>query len=288
MPSETPSARARRSNSNSGSGSRSNSGSREKTRSASSDVNGLTPPGSTRKVRKSPRMDEASMEVVKDLCATLAANDWRDRHKAIQYLQELTADQTDLVISNIVKIFDAFTPRLSDSNSKVNLTALQTMLHLVPRLREYLGAVINTIVPVLGANLASKNTQIHQTTLEVLDSLMEHVENSLLLQPFANLAQFGNARVKPEMIEKLAYLSSRVYPRKQQTVTRYVLPVMWHLLSNTTGSGAVPGGTGNIRTATSSLANSLFALMGQSLLDQAQSNLSQRNLKTLQDMLESP
>ncbi|XP_077995867.1 TOG array regulator of axonemal microtubules protein 1-like [Glandiceps talaboti] len=288
MPSDTPSARARRSNASSGSGSRSNSGSREKTKSASSDVNGLTPPGSTRKVRRSPRMDEASMEQVKELRAALSASDWRDRLRATQDLQDLSDTNVELIASNIVKIFDDFTPRLSDSNSKVNLTALNTMLHLVPRLREYLGAVINTVVPVLGTNLASKNAQIHQTTSEVLDSLMEHMENSLLLQPFANLAQFGNARVKPDMIEKLAYLSSKVYSRKQQSVTRYVLPVLWHLLSNTTGSGAVPGGTGNLRTATANLANSLYAIMGQSMIDVAQSNLTPRNLKTLQDMLESP
>ncbi|XP_006824155.2 TOG array regulator of axonemal microtubules protein 1-like [Saccoglossus kowalevskii] len=289
MPSETPSARARRTYPSSGSGMRTNSGSREKINSAGSnaDPNGLTPPSSTRKIRRSPRMDEASMATVQNLCSGLSASDWRDRYKAVQDFLDMTAHNVDLVVSNIIKIFDSYTPRLSDSNSKVNLTALTAMLQIVPRLREYIGAVINSVVPVLATNLASKNAQIHQTTLSVLDSLVEHVENSLLLQPFANVAQYGNARIKPCMIDKLAYLSTKVYPRKQQTVVRQVLPVLWHLLSNTSGSGAVPGGTGNIRTATTNLANTLFALMGQSLLDQAQSVLTPRNYKTLQDMLEN-
>ena len=39
---------------------------------------------------------------------------------------------------------------------------------------------------------------------------------------------------------KPTVLSTKVYQRKQQTVVRNVLPVLWHLLGSLTGSGAVP------------------------------------------------
>ena len=80
-------------------------------------------------------------------------------------------------------------------------------------------------------------------------------------------------------------LVTKVYPRKQQTVVRNVLPVLWYLLGNMTGSGAVPGGSGNLRSATVVLANSLYAQMGEVLLQHAQ-NLPPRHVKTLKELIE--
>ena len=80
-------------------------------------------------------------------------------------------------------------------------------------------------------------------------------------------------------------LVTKVYPRKQQTIVRHVLPVLWYLLGNMTGSGAVPGGSGNLRSATAVLANSLNEQMGEVLMQHAQ-NLPPRNIKSLKELIQ--
>ena len=79
-------------------------------------------------------------------------------------------------------------------------------------------------------------------------------------------------------------LSTKVYPRKQQTVVRNVLPVLWHLLGSLTGSGAVPGGTGNLRAAVIKLATELNAVMGDALIQHA-SSLPPRQQNALAEIL---
>ena len=49
------------------------------------------------------------------------------------------------------------------------------MLSMVPRLGEYLAAVVTGVVPVVFGNLASKNAVICKTSEDILDSIIEHV-----------------------------------------------------------------------------------------------------------------
>ncbi|XP_071482426.1 TOG array regulator of axonemal microtubules protein 1-like [Diadema antillarum] len=224
-------------------------------------------------------------EIVKGLCENLGASDWMSRLKAIEQLQEMSETHEEIVTANIIKIFDKFSSRLSDSNSKVNTAALATMKDIVPRLGESLSVVVNNVVPILVQNLAAKNPNISQTSNDILDLILEHVDMLVLVQPFSSATQYGNVRAKPAMVEKLSYMVERVYPRKQQTVVRNVLPVLWYLLGNMTGSGAVPGGSGNLRSATSTLANSLYTQMGEVLLQHAQ-NLPPRHAKTLKELVD--
>jgi len=85
-------------------------------------------------------------------------------------------------------------------------------------------------------------------------------------------------------------LTNEVYPKKPKQVILHVLPLLWHLLGSTPSSGAVPGGTGNLRSAISALVQTLYSCMGQSLLDSANttSNVTMRMKQTLQDMVENP
>ncbi|XP_033112244.1 TOG array regulator of axonemal microtubules protein 1-like, partial [Anneissia japonica] len=280
-PSDTPSARAKRSVSNSRVNSGSNS--REKTGSSSTDVQ-TTPPSSTKKGKRSAKVDEQSAESIKTLHKDLSSSEWTVRLKGINTLQDMCVENPDLIAGNIVKVFDAFILRLQDSNSKVNLQALQTMEDIVPRLAEYLPAVVQRIVPSLASNLASKNSSIAQTSSGILDLLMEHVDPAVLVQPFCNATQYGNTRVKPPMIRKLSDLSAMVWPKKQQSIIRFMLPVLDHLLSNMSGSGAVHGGTGNIRDATNALAKKLHSLMGDSLFQHC-NGLAPRQQKALRELI---
>ncbi|KAI8505354.1 hypothetical protein Bbelb_165430, partial [Branchiostoma belcheri] len=303
MPTDTPSARHRRAESG---GSRAKSGSRDSINSPSSTLS--TPTSSAKK--KSPRGADTGLEECKELFGLLDARDWQQRSqgiqqladmcaaghpavfnnlvKGIQQLADMCATGHPAVFNNLVKVFDRFVPRLTDNNTKVNLFALQAVRDIIRQVGPYVDStIVNALVPQLVANLASKNQQIYNATKEALSSVVQCVDKSLLLQPFANAAQYGNARVKPDMIDKLSDLVLEIYSRKQQSVIRHILPVLWHLLGNTTSSGALPGGTGNIRDATNRLANALHMQMGDALLEFA-SSLTQRNLQTLKDMLANP
>ncbi|KAF7252131.1 TOG array regulator of axonemal microtubules protein 1 [Varanus komodoensis] len=219
-----------------------------------------------------PRNTLESAEYVKIITTLLNAKDFRDRISGIKQLLADTESHQDLVVANIVKIFDAFKSRLHDSNSKVNQVALETMHRLIPLLKEKLSPVINMLIPALvDNNLNSKNPGIYAAATSVIQALCQHLDGYLLLQPFCTKAQFLNGKAKQDITEKLADLTAELYPRKPHAVEQKVLVVLWHLLGNMTNSGSLPGAGGNIRTATAKLSNALFAHMGDNLLIQASS-----------------
>jgi hypothetical protein len=100
------------------------------------------------------------------------------------------------------------------------------MFQITPLLADSLGPVIPNVVPLLAQNLASKNNEIQDIASQILDLFIEYLGNyydkqslfsisvyffecfvsdgGALIQPFANIAQHGNARVKPILVNKLA------------------------------------------------------------------------------------
>ncbi|XP_027700681.1 TOG array regulator of axonemal microtubules protein 1-like isoform X2 [Vombatus ursinus] len=240
-----------------------------------------------REIRKTiPRNSSESAEYIKVITGLLNAKDFRDRINGIKQLLSDTENNQELVVGNIVKIFDAFKSRLHDSNSKVNLIALETMHKMIPLLRDNLSPVINMLIPaIVDNNLNSKNPGIYAAATNVIHALSQHIDNYLLLQTFCTKAQFLNGKAKQDMTEKLADLVMDLYQRKPHAVEQKVVAVLWHLLGNMTNSGFLPGAGGNIRTATAKLSKALFAQMGHSLLNQAASQSPQIK-KTLEELLE--
>uniref|UniRef100_A0A8C3W711 TOG array regulator of axonemal microtubules protein 1 n=1 Tax=Catagonus wagneri TaxID=51154 RepID=A0A8C3W711_9CETA len=251
--------------------------------------------GNTREVteireftRKSvPRNSSESTEYIKVITGLLNAKDFRDRINGIKQLLSDTENNQELVVGNIVKIFDAFKSRLHDSNSKVNLVALETMHKMIPLLRDNLSPIINMLIPaIVDNNLNSKNPGIYAAATNVIQTLIQHVDNYLLLQPFCTKAQFLNGKAKQDMTEKLADIVTELYQRKPHATEQKVLVVLWHLLGNMTNSGSLPGAGGNIRAATAKLSKALFTQMGQNLLNQSASQPShiKKSLEELLDM----
>uniref|UniRef100_A0A8C3HPD0 TOG array regulator of axonemal microtubules 1 n=1 Tax=Chrysemys picta bellii TaxID=8478 RepID=A0A8C3HPD0_CHRPI len=268
MPLDTPSAKGRRSHTGSIGHSRSSSTSRDALNITEREIT------EAREITRKPvaRNSLESAEYVKVITSLLNAKDFRDRINGIKQLLSDTENNQDLVVANIVKIFDAFKSRLHDSNSKVNQVALETMYKMIPLLKDNLSPVINMLIPAMvDNNLNSKNPGIYAAATNVIQALCQHLDNYLLLQPFCTKAQFLNGKAKQDMTEKLADLVMELYPRKPHAIEQKVLVVLWHLLGNMTNSGSLPGAGGNIRTATAKLSKALFAQMGQSLLIQAAS-----------------
>ncbi|XP_068847438.1 TOG array regulator of axonemal microtubules protein 1 isoform X2 [Capricornis sumatraensis] len=283
IPLDTPSAKGRRSHTGSVGNTRSSSVSRDAFNSAEREVTEI------REItRKSvPRNSLESAEYIKVITGLLNAKDFRDRINGIKQLLSDTENNQELVVGNIVKIFDAFKSRLHDSNSKVNLVALETMHKMIPLLRDNLSPIINMLIPaIVDNNLNSKNPGIYAAATNVVQALSQHVDNYLLLQPFCTKAQFLNGKAKQDMTEKLADIVMELYQRKPHATEQKVLVVLWHLLGNMTNSGSLPGAGGNIRTATAKLSKALFTQMGQNLLNQAASQPShiKKSLEELLDM----
>lgn len=72
-----------------------------------------------------------------------------------------------------LQIFDSFVPCVQDSNSKVNLFALQAMRDVAPLLADHMASVTPLTVKAVAANLASKNPEIHDTAKDVLDTFTD-------------------------------------------------------------------------------------------------------------------
>lgn len=268
LPLDTPSAKGRRSHTGGVGNTRSSSVSRDVFNAAEREVTEIR-----EVIRKSfPHNSLESAEYVKVITGLLNAKDFRDRINGIKQLLSDTENNQELVVGNIVKIFDAFKSRLHDSNSKVNLVALETMHKMIPLLRDNLSPIINMLIPaIVDNNLNSKNPGIYAAATNVVQALSQHVDNYLLLQPFCTKAQFLNGKAKQDMTEKLADIVMELYQRKPHATEQKVLVVLWHLLGNMTNSGSLPGAGGNIRIATAKLSKALFTQMGQNLLNQAAS-----------------
>ncbi|KAL1257338.1 hypothetical protein QQF64_010582 [Cirrhinus molitorella] len=166
-------------------------------------------------------------------------------------------------MSASVQVFDALKARLQESNSKVNLRALEALQTIIAVLRDGLAPVLNILIPaVVDNHLNSKNSSISTAALGAVQALMHNIDNSLLLQPFCSKAQYLSGRAKLDLIEKVAELVTELYPRKPQLVEQKVLPLFWTLLSSSCNGG-------NVRTATAKLAESLHSHMGHSLVENA-------------------
>ncbi|XP_068874802.1 pre-mRNA-processing factor 39 isoform X2 [Aphelocoma coerulescens] len=236
--------------------------------------------------RAAPRSALEGEEYVRDIIGSLNAKDFRERISGVRQLLADTESNPALVLANIVKIFDAFKPRLHDSNSKVNQVALEAMHRMIPLLKDHLSPVINMLIPaIVDNNLNSKNPGIYAAATNVIQALCQHLDNSLLLQPLCTKAQFLSGKAKQDLTEKLAELVPELYPRKPSAVEQKVLPVLWHLLGSTAGGGSVPGPGGG-RAATAGLAQALSAQMGPGLLAHAAAQPPHIR-KSLEELLET-
>ncbi|XP_068577661.1 TOG array regulator of axonemal microtubules protein 1-like isoform X2 [Cebidichthys violaceus] len=265
MPQETQSARGRRSLPGSGTV-RASSLTREPLNQTSRESN------SHYSCRSQTQSIADKNEYIKQISGLLGSKDFRERIKGIDQLVADCQDNPNMVINSIYPLFDAFKARLQESNSKVNLHALDSLQKIIHLLKDNLSQVVNILVPAIMDNhLNSKNNGIYSAAIGAINALILNLDNILLLQPFCTKAQFLNGKAKVDLIGKVADLVTELYPRKPQMVEQKVLPLLWHLLGTSTHSGTVHGRGGSVRGATASLCQALYAQMGPSLTECAAS-----------------
>lgn len=222
-------------------------------------------------------------EMIPNLISSLQANNWKERQEAVDQFVGLMQLNPDGLGPKFTKVFDAFVPRLQDSNSKVNLSALQCLPKILPHIANQPGSVIPPLLTAVTSNLASKNTSIFSAAMVDLDELIKNIDNSLLVQPFCTTAQYGSSRIKPIMVDKIADMVPVLYNRKPQSISRHVLPLLWNLLSSSS-NGSAATNKSVIRTSVSQLTTVLHSIMGRALREQA-SNQSPKIQEKLHEFI---
>ena len=70
-------------------------------------------------------------------------------------------------------MFDAFKARLQESNSKVNLYALESLQKIIHLMKDNLSQVVNILVPAIVDNhLNSKNNAIYSAAIGAINALI--------------------------------------------------------------------------------------------------------------------
>lgn len=78
-------------------------------------------------------------------------------------------------------MFDAFRARLQESNSKVNLYALESLQKIILLLKENLSQVVNILVPAIVDNhLNSKNNAIYSAAIATMNALIKNLGQSFV------------------------------------------------------------------------------------------------------------
>ncbi|KAK1333184.1 hypothetical protein QTO34_006721 [Cnephaeus nilssonii] len=223
-------------------------------------------------------------EQLRELTRLLEAKDHQSRMEGVGRLLEHCQAKPELITANLVQVFDAFTPRLQDSNKKVNQWALESLTKMIPLLGESLRPMLLSIIVAVADNLNSKNSGIYAAALSALDAMIESLDDLCLLQTFAGRVRFLSGRAVLDVTDRLSELVASVYPRKPQAVERHVLPVLWYFLTNMIGSGVLPGRGGSVRAVACRLARCLQQHLGSRLQDLAAGQPA-HVLQTLQELL---
>ncbi|MEQ2164314.1 hypothetical protein GOODEAATRI_005387, partial [Goodea atripinnis] len=118
-------------------------------------------------------------EYVKQISGLLGSKDFRERIKGIDQLVADCEHNPKMVVNSMFPVFDAFKARLQESNSKVNLYALESLPKIIQLLKDSLSQVVNILVPAIVDNhLNSKNNAIYYAAIGATNALM--VEQKVL------------------------------------------------------------------------------------------------------------
>eukprot|EP00039_Didymoeca_costata_P020699 m.342134 g.342134 ORF g.342134 m.342134 type:complete len:1486 (+) comp21012_c0_seq1:282-4739(+) len=177
--------------------------------------------------RALPKMSTEFMENLEDMIGQLGSSDWKIRETAVLALDSLIQEEGENLQPVIVKIFDAFGPRLCDSNSKVGMRALETLCNCLPHVKEAVGSNANLateIITKLSGNLISKSQGIRDNSCSALSEMCNLMDATMLIKPFVNIASKGSAPLKQSMVQYIVLLSDTCCDINPNLVKRCVIP----------------------------------------------------------------
>jgi hypothetical protein len=142
-------------------------------------------------------------DVLQKLSADLASKDWRAREGAIDLLVMLVSTKAAAFNGSTLNVFFEFVPLLTDSNSKVNLRALQALPELVAPLGNSFDTVLAEMLPAVAHNLVSKNAAIQQAALSAMQACTSCIAPSVLVPALALTVRKSNAAVQECLVTHL-------------------------------------------------------------------------------------
>lgn len=251
----------------------------------------------------SARVEECREAIAPILIAS-ASSDWRERHQAVTTLADLLMLDFPAEVSSqvglLTQTFDVMSQRLTDSNSKCQLHALQTLNNVIPALcsgstvvaaaeggsagishapmsptssgssgaRMVLQPVLSLFVPAMAKCLASSNGTVRTNATTLFSTLNGHVDHPSLIQLFVNICNQERPGVKAVMLEQIAELVPSVNGKKPTLLTRHVVPLSFRLLDETKQEA---------RAANTRLIVKLHEVIGPTVFMEQCSALSQAN-----------
>ncbi|ERE67435.1 Armadillo-type fold containing protein [Cricetulus griseus] len=127
-------------------------------------------------LRSSLRGGVEMSEQLRELTRLLEAKEFLARMEGVGKLLENCKAKPELIITNLIQVFDAFTPRLQDSNKKVSQWALESLAQMLPILKESIHPMLLSIIIAVADNLNSKNSGISTAASAVLDAMMDSLD----------------------------------------------------------------------------------------------------------------
>lgn len=184
----------------------------------------------------------------------------------------------DIDSNQVMKLWDSILACVMDSNTKVNLKAFQSIVVMVPHLKDSLEPVMNRLMQAVTSALGSTNTQVRSVAHETFDALTKHLKATSMLPLFPVLVQQANSKLKPILVEKLigmqilrnsnivVEVTERAHSEKPLMVTKFILPLCLKMMKDSNRT--------NLRPAVQ-LLHKLCALLGEdAVLDTAQTMLT--------------
>jgi hypothetical protein len=185
-------------------------------------------------------------------------------------IEELVTSHPEEIKAYIVPIFDALIPRLSDMNSKVNVSALKSVARILSTFGDVIDPVLDQTLKALMNAVSSGNSLIRSAGQSAVHSLSKSVDSLQLLVPLSNIVQFGNPRFLTPALKMLTLITQDVAEKKSSRLYRNILPA---------ALAQVKSGKPDVRSAAEELVVKIHRLAGSSFWE----NTSQ--LSSSQQML---
>ena len=203
----------------------------------------------------------AQFEVLPKLYKQMGSNDWRERQEALRITVNLVVKNSKHLTrtQDVLSVFDHLTPRLTDNNSKVNLSAVRAMHELIPAVRSHLSSVLPSFVSALASNLASTDKKVHAAASEAFNILMANVEPTTAFQPVIAIAASSSPRIKAALFDRICDMLASVSASKPRLLVRYALPTALRAMDTRSSNG-------DLRLATQRLIKQLYRVMGDDMI----------------------
>jgi hypothetical protein len=179
--------------------------------------------------------NEAGEDIVAKLVKDFAAAEWTTRYDAVNTLAELCQSRPTDVVPSVLKLFTAFSACLSDSNSKVNLFALQSLVGITCALGNALEPSLAEIVKALSSPLASSSAALRDAAEDLCITMTTEIDAQLLIGQFSQAVQFGNVRVRAALLPHITQLVRLGADRCPKAIVKHVVPLGILLLGEKKG-----------------------------------------------------